>query len=209
MFRPGKRTTPTAVARRLPGQPAVSHGYDDAHRLTSVTQGTQVVALTYDDADRRHTLTLPNGIVTTYTWDAASQLTGLTYTNGNALLGTLTYTYDTAGNRTSVGGTWARTGLPQPITATYDAANRLMQWGASAPSYDLNGNLANDGTTTYTWNARNQLTGLSGAASARLRTTASAGAAARPLVGRRRSSCTTGRTSCRKNPAAARRRRIS
>jgi YD repeat-containing protein len=33
-------------------------------------------------------------------------------------------------------------------------------------TYDLNGNLASDGTTTYSWNARNQLAGLSGGTSA-------------------------------------------
>ena len=33
-------------------------------------------------------------------------------------------------------------------------------------SYDLNGNLTSDGTTSYTWNARNRLVGLSGGTSA-------------------------------------------
>jgi RHS repeat-associated protein len=153
----GRRATMTVA-----GQLAVSYGYDDAHRLTSVTQGALAVALTYADTNRRQTVTLPNGIVTTYAWDMASQLIGLTYTQGGNPLGTLTYTYDAVGNRASVGGTWARTGLPQAVTATYDAANRLIQWGGTSMSYDLNGNLASDGATTYTWNTRNEITGLSG-----------------------------------------------
>jgi YD repeat-containing protein len=33
--------------------------------MTSITQGASVVALAYDDADRRTTLTLPNGVATT------------------------------------------------------------------------------------------------------------------------------------------------
>ncbi len=50
--------------------------------------------------------------------------------------------------------------------ATYDAANRITTWDGTSFSYDLNGNLTSDGTTTYTWNARDQLSGPSGGASA-------------------------------------------
>jgi YD repeat-containing protein len=50
-----------------------------------------------DDANRRTSLTLPNGLVTEYSYDAASRLTGLTYKNGSTVLGTLTYSYDAAG----------------------------------------------------------------------------------------------------------------
>jgi RHS repeat-associated protein len=158
----GRRTSMTVA-----GQTAVSYGYDNANRLTSVTQGSAVFALIYDDADRRSTLTFPNGIVATYGYDNANRLTSLTYTLGSTTLGDLTYTYDAAGNRTSVGGSWARTGLPAALTsATYDAGNRITAWAGTSFSYDLNGNLTNDGTTTYTWNARDQLTGLSGSTTA-------------------------------------------
>lgn len=91
------------------GQAPVTYGYDNANRLTSITQGASVVAFTYDDADRRSTLTLPNGVVTTSGYDNANQLTSLTFVLGPSTLGTLTYAYDAAGNRTTVGGTWART----------------------------------------------------------------------------------------------------
>jgi YD repeat-containing protein len=84
-------------------------------------------------------------------------------TLGSTTLGTLTYTYDAAGNRTSVGGTWARTGLPQAVaSATYDAANRQLTFGGQTLTYDANGNLVNGGTNTYTWNARSQLVALNG-----------------------------------------------
>src|SRR5690242_9069812 len=62
------------------GQPTITYGYDEANRLSSVTQGTSVVAIAYDDANRRSTLTLPNGIDVAYGYDDASQLTSLTYT---------------------------------------------------------------------------------------------------------------------------------
>jgi len=67
------------------------------------------------------------------------------------------------GNRTEIGGAWARTGLPAAMTgATYDAANQQLTFGGATLTYDLNGTLTSDGVTTYTWNARNQLTGISG-----------------------------------------------
>jgi len=149
------------------GQPQVTYGYDDANRLTSITQGSSVVGFAHDDANRRTHLTLPNGVTVDYGYDAASQITTLTYALGQTTLGNLTYTYDLNGNRTSVGGSWARTGLPTALaSATYDAANQIATWGSTTFIYDANGNLTNDGPKTYTWNSRNQLTGLSGTASA-------------------------------------------
>lgn len=149
------------------GQPQVTYGYDSGDRLTSITQNSATVGITLDDADRRTVLTLPNGVAVAYGYDDASQVTSLTYTLGGNPLGTLTYTYDPAGNRTSIGGTWARTGLPAALaSATYDAANQIATWGGTTFTYDDNGNLTNDGTKTYTWNARNQLAGLSGGVAA-------------------------------------------
>lgn len=121
------------------------------------------LTIRYDNAGRRASLTLPNGVVTEYAYDAASQLTGLTYKYGSTILGDLTYGYDAAGRRTIMGGTFARTNLPQSMaSATYNDANQLTQKGSVVFSYDANGNLTGDGTNTYAWNARNQLTSISG-----------------------------------------------
>jgi RHS repeat-associated protein len=158
----GRRVTMTVA-----GQTAVNYAYDAADRVTGITQGTASVGFTYDSGNRRTQLTLPNGITVDYGYDASSRVTGLTYKLGASTLGTLTYTYDAAGRRTSVGGSWARTGLPAALTsATYDAANQIASWSGSSFSYDANGNMTSDGARTYTWNARNQLTALAGGASA-------------------------------------------
>jgi RHS repeat-associated protein len=75
----------------------------------------------------------------------------------------LTYAYDANGNRTVLGGTWARTGLPAAVaSATYNAANHQLTFGDATLTYDLNGNLTSDGTSVYTWDARNRLTAISG-----------------------------------------------
>jgi hypothetical protein len=91
-------------------------------------------------------------------YDLASQLAGMTYSLGSTLLGNLSYAYDTEGRRTSTGGSYARTGLPNAISTTaYNSNNQLTTWGTANLFYDANGNMTSDGTHSYTWDARNQL----------------------------------------------------
>ncbi|BFU89610.1 MAG: hypothetical protein NTAFB01_07970 [Nitrospira sp.] len=147
------------------GQPQVTYAYDNADRLTTITQNTSTVTIGYDDADRRTSLTLPNTNSIIYVYNAASELTSLTYKQGATTLGTVTYTYDLAGNRLTTGGTFARSNIPPTLTPTdYNANNQQLTFGTTTETYDLNGNLATTTdagiTTTYTWNARNQLTGI-------------------------------------------------
>jgi RHS repeat-associated protein len=86
---------------------------------------------------------------------------------GTTVLGNLTYTYDAAGRRESLGGTFAQVNLPAVLpTVSYNANNQLTQVGATAHTYDANGSLTNDGIKTYTWNARGQLGSLSGSLAA-------------------------------------------
>jgi RHS repeat-associated protein len=145
------------------GQTAVTYGFDDANRLTSVTQGANAVGFTYDAASRRTTATLPNSVSIDYGYDNANQLTSITHKRLGATLQALSYTYDLAGRRITMGGSAARINLPPALaSATYDANNRLTNWGGATLTYDFNGNLTNDGTQTYTWDTRDRLTALSG-----------------------------------------------
>ena len=88
------------------------YAYDNANRLTTIAQSTSTVTIAYDDADRRTSVTYPNTNKVEYVYNAASELTTVTYKQGTTTLGTLTYTYDGAGNRLQAGGTFARTNLP-------------------------------------------------------------------------------------------------
>jgi RHS repeat-associated protein len=156
-----RRATMTVV-----GQTQVVYTYDNANRLTTITQGTSTVTIGYDDADRRTSITYPNTNKVEYLYNVASELTTVTYKKGTTTLGTLTYTYDAAGNRIKTGGTFARSNLPPALTTTsYNANNQQLTFGTTTETYDLNGNLATSTdagmTTAYTWNARNQLTGIS------------------------------------------------
>ncbi|MGC2421016.1 MAG: RHS repeat domain-containing protein, partial [Candidatus Acidiferrales bacterium] len=155
------RRTSMAVS----GQSPVSYSYDNANRLTGIAQGASAVSFAYDSANRRTSLTLPNGVVMSYSYDNASQLSAISYQLGSNSLGNLTYSYDLAGRRTSLGGSLASTGLPQPVSLTaYDAANELTEWGAATPVYDANGNTLSDGTNSYAWNGRNQLASMNSSA---------------------------------------------
>ena len=155
------------TAKSVSGQSSISYVYDNANRLQSITQGLASVGFTYDNSNRLTSTTLPNGVSEEYSYDNASQLTAITVKNGATVLGDLTYNYDKSGRRTIMGGSLARTLLPQPLSsATYNAANRVTQSGTATLTYDANGHLTNDGTNTYTWNARNELTSISGAVNA-------------------------------------------
>jgi RHS repeat-associated protein len=122
-------------------------------------------------------------------YDAASQLKRTSYQVSLSTIGTLAHTYDPAGQRTTATESYARTGLPAAISsATYDAANRITGWNGNtwpASYWDGNGNLATDGTNTYTWNARNELTGITGGGTASF---------AYDAFGRRQSKTTSGTT---------------
>ena len=160
----GRRTSLT-----VSGQTPVGYQYDAASRLTQVAQGSQVVGLGYDAAGRRNTLTYPNGVTTSYSYDTASRLTNILHQGPTAVIESLSYSYDAAGNRISFNrGNGTSTLLPDAIQAAYDAANEQVQFDSSTPNltYDANGNLATQtdaqGTTTYTWDARNRLVSISG-----------------------------------------------
>jgi RHS repeat-associated protein len=82
--------------------------------------------------------------LTRYRYDGLQRLIGANERPGSV------YTYDLAGNRTSVqlnGGT--------PATTTYNLANQITNAGFS---YDNAGNLLNDGTAAYTYDALGRTT---------------------------------------------------
>ncbi|MBB5867608.1 RHS repeat-associated protein [Allocatelliglobosispora scoriae] len=149
------------------GQPPVTYAYDNADRLTGITRSGATTTYGYDDADRRTSRAYPNGVGTGYTYDAASRLTGMAHKRGATTLGELAYSYDPAGRRSAITGSWAEVDLPQPVSGTaYDAANQATSWNGTPMTYDANGNLTGDGDDTYTWDARDRLVGVSGSTTA-------------------------------------------
>ncbi|MFO0733713.1 MAG: hypothetical protein U0361_22700 [Nitrospiraceae bacterium] len=68
----------------------------------------------------------------------------------------LTYQYDTASNRVSLNRQRSPLRLiPTAVSSnSYDAANQQTQFNGITQTFDSNGNLTNDGTNTYAWDAR-------------------------------------------------------
>jgi RHS repeat-associated protein len=160
----------------VPNQSQTCYVYDNADRLTSITKvsgtncatsPTTLETFTYYNNNLVNTITLPNGVLGTYHYDNANELTSITYTNGATTLGDVQYTYDAAGRISTRSGTLFKSVLPTATTATavYNADNQLTSWNGATASYDLNGNLTGDGTHTYTWDARNRMTAVTGVAS--------------------------------------------
>jgi len=161
------RTSMTA-----PEQEALKYTYDAAGRLTELTRGSQAIAFAYDAANRHTATKLADGIEESYGYDEANQLTSIAYKNGSTTLGELDYSYDPNGRREAVWGSYARTLLPEAITAaTYNADNEQTKingtkLNTTKLSYDLNGNLTQTSTSQYKWDARNELTAITGAGGA-------------------------------------------
>jgi len=167
------------------GQTVVNYTFDNANRLTQIAQGALTVVYGYDNANRRTGVTYPNAVVGTFTFDSANELTGISYAKGSTNVGTLAYGYDLGGRRTSLSGTLAGFATPAYVpTLAYDGANRLTSWNGTSLGYDNDGNLTTFGGTTYTWNARNQLTA----------TSAGGGAFSYDALGRRTSATVSGTT---------------
>ncbi|NBE84082.1 RHS repeat-associated core domain-containing protein [Micromonospora rubida] len=150
-------------AMTVPGQSAVSYAYDQTGLIEQITQGA-TTATWHRDAAGRTDRVEQAGVTTKYTYDAASQLTGMFYeTAGGVPIGHLGYAYDGAGRVRDLTGSLASVTVPSTGPSTsYDAANRLTSRGDRTFSYDDEGNLTGDGVLGYTWNARGELTGVTG-----------------------------------------------
>jgi RHS repeat-associated protein len=154
-----ERTSMTA-----PEQEPLKYTYDTAGRLTELKRGSQTATFSYDAANRRTATKLVDGIEERYGYDEANELTSIAYKNGSATLGEIDYSYEPDGRREAMWGTYAHAALPEAITnATYNADNEQTKLNTTKLSYDLNGNLTEEAGTQYKWNARNQLTAITGA----------------------------------------------
>ncbi len=187
----GRSTTYTYDALNRPTGTAYADGsgtsaaYDaNGDVLTTTNARGQTATYTYDSMNRVARTVYPDHTLT-YAYYPAGQTKAITDTPASTGIpsvsqfgidimgrvitattpqGTITYTYDRAGARTSMttpGGT---------TTYTYDADGRLgavtdPHGGVTGYSYDANGNLAsrtlpNGATTTYNYDALNRLVGV-------------------------------------------------
>jgi RHS repeat-associated protein len=159
------------LSRTVSGGDATTYTYDKANRLRSVTLRGKTASYSYDASGRLVEKVLPDGIGIAYVYDDDDRVTSMTYTKPDGVvIETLTYGYDVSGQRLSKAQGSASLS-ETPFSATYDEANRLTTITIDGEpftlSYDDNGNLISrsgpiTGTTTYVWNARNQLIQIAG-----------------------------------------------
>ena len=154
----GRRTAMTVA------EAETTYAYDHGGALVEVTNGEATVTAARDDAGRVATLDLPHDVAATYAYDDSGALAGIGWSGEHGDdPGTLGYRLGPDGRRAALTGTLASTALPPPVEeATYDAANRLTSWDGLTLRYDEAGNLVDDGSNTYSWDARGQLTAVDG-----------------------------------------------
>lgn len=135
--RPGTLTDPNGLVTAL--------AYDARGRLTSRSAGGESTLYTYDGAGQLTHVTLPGGAAYTYTYDAAHRLIQIADAQNNRLV----YTLDNAGNRTKEELFDAANNKTQTRSRVFDSLSRLQQ--------DIG---AVNQTTTYTYDANGNLTGI-------------------------------------------------
>ncbi len=148
------------------GRISMTYDYDRNSRLKTLTQsGWGTATLDYFITGQLQRRTLPNRFSTRYEYDDTGRVTRLVYERMiGAVLGDLTYGYDMAGRRTTMGGSLARTLLPDSASvSSYDVANQQLLFGNYTSTYDRNGNVTSvlgpDGFATLVWDARDRLRG--------------------------------------------------
>jgi RHS repeat-associated protein len=134
-----------------------NYTYDSLSRLLSVLHqnGASTIdgaSYTLDSAGNRTSKTDQLSSVTSnYTYDSIYELTQVT----QAANTTESYTYDPVGNRLS---------SPTAATSNYNASNQLTSNSSATYTYDANGNTTGKtdltGATTFSWDFKNQLTGI-------------------------------------------------
>jgi RHS repeat-associated protein len=152
-----------------PGNKTVSYLFDALNRVKTVTIDWlgRTSTYDYDDAGRMSDLTQFNGTYTQYTHDNANRLTALEnrLSNAGSAIATYSYTLDNNGNRTDIVQT-VPIGINVVTASTTftmnSQKNRLTQAGATALTYDAEGQLATKGGDTYIFDDTHRVMSIAG-----------------------------------------------
>ncbi|MFA5162848.1 MAG: RHS repeat-associated core domain-containing protein, partial [Elusimicrobiales bacterium] len=142
-----------------------SYSYDALNRPVTITApgGTQF-QFTYDAAGRRTRMDMGTAVAAEYVYDAANQLTGITYRRktDNAVIASVGYTYDTAGNRAAMtddfgAHTFGYDDLHRLTSAVHPSSGALSVQSETF-AYDAVGNRQSDAVRAgYAYDAANRL----------------------------------------------------
>jgi len=126
-----------------PGGTVVSRTYTPRGQVETISEGEPppLVSYGYNPAGTRANKSLENGTVTTYSYDAAHQMTALSHHHGSAFQ-TRAYLYNSVGSRSAMqvdGGTWDVYGfdaVDQITSVKYQAASSSGSTPQSTTTYD-------------------------------------------------------------------------
>ncbi len=153
-----RRTSLTA-----PNGYSVSYFYDEADRLKKITRSGLDYLLDYDNADRLNSVVMPNGVAGSIKFDTAGRLQQILYKKGTTTLKDLGYVFDTADQLKQITGLAAAPPIDKTVTSTsLNANNQYLSVGSDTLQHDSNGNLSTNAQTTYQWDVRDRLIGLTG-----------------------------------------------
>lgn len=143
---------------------AVAYTYDAANRLSTLKLSTDVNPLTIalDGEGKLSTLSYPNGAVRTNLY-SKNRLASISYSGANiATPLSWLYSYDMVGRISAIDGTLSNYRAPTPLTATYDDANQITARNGLIITSDGNGSQLNDTGLSFQYNARGDLSTLTG-----------------------------------------------
>ncbi len=159
-----------------PGNKTVSYTYDALNRVTAVSIDWlgKAAAYTYDDAGRLTGLTQFNGTAVQYGYDNANRLTGLNHlsASGGSGFASYAFTLDGNGNRTQVNQTAPLAATVTPGTTSYTMnaqKNRLVQAGSTTLTYDGEGQLLTKASERFTFDDAHRLTAITNATASTFR----------------------------------------
>jgi RHS repeat-associated protein len=155
------------LSASLDGTPTAQYGYE-LGLPKWIQSGPGRFEFGYDDLGRRISLTRPNGVTTTYSFEPLlGWLSSIEDKAGGTLVSSVSYSHDTVGNRlTKVTADWAETYSYDPLSRLTAAKRETggATTGDWSFGYDAVGNRLTErvsgASRTYSHDARNRLLGV-------------------------------------------------
>lgn len=139
-----------------------SYDYDGLNRLKSLKFNSKTITYTYRKDSQLEKVTYPNGMTTTYGYDAVGRLTSKTTKLGNGtVIAGYSYTLDNVGNIVSQTAQEPYGDIlldNKDVSYAYNSANRITRAGSVSYDFDDNGNTVKCGSERYEWDKSDRLT---------------------------------------------------
>lgn len=140
---------------------STTYTYDKLNRLKTVKFSGKTITYTYCKDSQLSKVTYPNGMTTTYSYDAVGRLTGKSTQLGDGtVIASYSFTLDKVGNIVSQTTKEPYSDVPlseETVSYTYNSGNRITMAGSTSFTFDANGNTTKRGSETYTWDKLDRL----------------------------------------------------